>query len=316
VVPAVGDEPYAEGWVSPLNAAIYPAEADRRHQQAATGCPPFQSRDSVLRRPGGDPASRSTVCPGAHSIGSPEGHSLVWWSPEPQVLTLGVQAPFGLRRDDLLVRDVAPDILRQRLDAHAEWQSSRSAIVAAAGQPSIHVETATSAAAERDATGAAGVLVTKAHTDGQSRPGGARFGSLVHALLADVPLGREDGEALERLADAHGRILGATRDEITAATSAVIGALAHPVLQAARSADREGQCYRETAVTLRLDSGAMVEGVVDLAYRDAEGFVVVDFKTDRELDGALEEYERQISLYATAIGRSTGLPTRAVLMRV
>ena len=67
VVPAVGDEPYTEGWVSPLNAAIYPAETERRVQQPANGCPAFQSKDSVLQRPNGDPASRSTVCPGAAS---------------------------------------------------------------------------------------------------------------------------------------------------------------------------------------------------------------------------------------------------------
>ena len=44
--------------------------------------------------------------------------------------------------------------------------------------------------------------------------------------------------------------------------------------------------------------------------------VVVDFKTDRELDGALERYQKQVSLYATAIGQAVGLPTQAFLMRV
>ena len=38
--------------------------------------------------------------------------------------------------------------------------------------------------------------------------------------------------------------------------------------------------------------------------------VVVDFKTDRELDGALERYEKQVSIYATAIGRTVGLRHR------
>jgi ATP-dependent exoDNAse (exonuclease V) beta subunit len=43
---------------------------------------------------------------------------------------------------------------------------------------------------------------------------------------------------------------------------------------------------------------------------------VVDFKTDRELDGTLERYRRQVSIYATAVGRTAGLPTQAFLMRV
>ena len=60
----------------------------------------------------------------------------------------------------------------------------------------------------------------------------------------------------------------------------------------------------------------LVEGYVDLAFRDGGSMVVVDFKTDRELDGALERYQKQVSLYATAIGQTAGLPTQAFLMRV
>jgi ATP-dependent exoDNAse (exonuclease V) beta subunit len=148
VVPAVGDEPYAEGWVSPLNAAIYPPEADRRTQKAAAGCPVFHSQDSVLTRPDGDPASRSTVCPGEHAMGAGKaGYPVVWWSPEPQVLSLGAQAPFGLRRDDLIVKDVAPGILRERLDTYAAWRAARDADVAAARRASLDVVTASQIAA-------------------------------------------------------------------------------------------------------------------------------------------------------------------------
>jgi ATP-dependent exoDNAse (exonuclease V) beta subunit len=143
-----------------------------------------------------------------------------------------------------------------------------------------------------------------------------RFGSLVHALIADVPLGGDGDAVLDRLSHAHGRILGATPEEIVAARDAVATLLSHPLLAAAAHAEREGQCYRETPVTYRLESGVLVEGFVDLAYRDGDSLMVVDFKTDRELDGALERYQRQVSLYATAVGRTAGLPTRAFLMRV
>jgi hypothetical protein len=43
---------------------------------------------------------------------------------------------------------------------------------------------------------------------------------------------------------------------------------------------------------------------------------VVDFKTDRELEGALDRYQRQVSIYAAAIAAATGRSARAVLMRV
>jgi ATP-dependent exoDNAse (exonuclease V) beta subunit len=316
IVPAIGDEPYTEGWVSPLNAAIYPAEGDRRVQTAADGCPAFQSQDTVLTRPDNDPASRSTVCPGAHTIGTgPGACAVVWWSPEPRLLPLGAQAPFGLRRDDLIVRDVADEVLRGRRDAYDAWRSAREKDLVAASRASLDVVTTTDLAASDIAGGPAEVAVVSAGDHG--RPiGGARFGSLVHALLADVPLGPAGHTSIDRLAEAHGRILGAAPEEIAGARAAVAAALEHPILEAAARAAEAGQCFRETPVTLRVESGRLMEGFVDLAYRDGDGFVVVDFKTDRELDGALNRYERQVALYATAIGRATGFPTRGVLMRL
>jgi ATP-dependent exoDNAse (exonuclease V) beta subunit len=92
--------------------------------------------------------------------------------------------------------------------------------------------------------------------------------------------------------------------------------LAHPLLQAAGHAAREGLCYREMPITYRLPSGLLVEGYVDLAFRQGASMVVVDFKTDRELDGALEQYRKQVSLYGSAIGQTAALPTKSVLMRV
>src|SRR5207244_13418009 len=68
VVPVVGDRPYEDGWTSPLSAAIYPDEPVRRDACVARGCPAFKSRDSVLERPGGDPATKLTVCPGEHTF--------------------------------------------------------------------------------------------------------------------------------------------------------------------------------------------------------------------------------------------------------
>ena len=49
---------------------------------------------------------------------------------------------------------------------------------------------------------------------------------------------------------------------------------------------------------------------------DGDRFVVVDFKTDRELEGNLERYQRQVRIYAAAIRAATGRPVRAALMRV
>ena len=317
VVPAVGDEPYAEGWIAPFNAAIYPLEDVRRVQNVAAGCPVFKSKDSVLMRPDGDPASLFTVCPGEHRHGPPEsGFSVVWWAPDE--LGLGAQASFGLRRDDLIVKDVNPMVLRQRLDAYEAWRTGREAAVTAAAKPSVEVVTATEfAMTQADAALSPSIRVDiESAAEGAVRPGGVRFGTLVHAILAAIPLAPGSGDAAQQLAEAHGRVLGASEEEMAAAANVVQRAMAHPVLVAAARAAGEHRCYRETPVTLRLEGGSIVEGNVDLAYVDQDGLVVVDFKTDRELEGAVDTYRRQVQVYAEAIGAALQRPARAVLMRV
>ncbi len=325
VIPGVGDGPYTEGWVSPLNAVIYPPEQARRIQAVAEGCPAFKSKDSVLNRPDGDPATSRTVCPGKHLFDATgEGHTVVWWSPEPDVLALDAQAPLGLRRDDLIVKDVSAVVLRERLDAYTSWRQSRDAAITEAGIPSIRVMTATEASIAGDASPLEDVEVaidTAARTE--DRPGGGRFGTLVHELLADIPLASgPDGKAstgpavVSRLAAAHGRILGADASEVEAAQAVVSRVLAHPLVRAAARAVEEGRCHRETPVTYRCEDGSLVEGTVDLAYEDANGFVVIDFKTDRPDDVLMRQYRRQVAWYAAAIARATGRSARAVLMMV
>ena len=148
------------------------------------------------------------------------------------------------------------------------------------------------------------------------RPHGKRFGTLVHAVLAAVELdadraGVADASAL------HGRLLGATAGEVEAAVDTAVRALAHPLLRRAADAARAGRCRRECPVGVQVEGGVLVEGVIDAAFlEDGEGWTVVDFKTDVEIAGRLEEYRRQVGVYAEAVGRATGVRARGVLLRV
>ena len=70
---------------------------------------------------------------------------------------------------------------------------------------------------------------------------------------------------------------------------------------------------------MRTADGVLVEGVVDVAFREDGAWTVVDYKTDRDLeaaDGAIDVYRRQVALYAEMITRATGAPASAVLMQV
>lgn len=147
-----------------------------------------------------------------------------------------------------------------------------------------------------------------------NRPSGPRFGSLVHALLAAAPLDRPAG--VPQMAALHGRILGATEPEVEAASAAASSALGHPLLERARAAMARGECRREAPVAGRDEDGTLIEGVVDLAFREAAGWTVVDFKTDQELDAELDRYRQQVALYAELIARATGEPATPLLLRI
>ena len=93
--------------------------------------------------------------------------------------------------------------------------------------------------------------------------------------------------------------------------------LAHELLARARAADARGACRRETSITWTAPDGTMIEGIVDLAFEERDGWLIVDYKTDRDIASAGEEqYRRQVALYAEAIASATGASARGVLVRV
>ena len=320
VIPAIGDEE-REGWIQPLNTAIYPAKEARRQQVQAPGCVEFQSKDSVWVRPGGSAASASTVSPGLHVCRAPgpsqmAEFSVVWW--DPRALKLGVEAPLGLRRPELIVKDVEPAIVESSLAAYNSWRERRQQAIAAGSRTSVALHTVTQAAKSGQETAPdlklAPVEVIELPR-AANRPSGRRFGTLVHAVLASVPL---DGDVniIQRLATIHGRILGASRDEVDAACDSVRVALADRIFEAARQAAQQGRCRREVPIVWRDSEGLLIEGVIDLAFEQAGTWTVIDFKTDEEFRGDEPAYRRQVGMYAAAINAANGAPVAALLMRV
>jgi ATP-dependent exoDNAse (exonuclease V) beta subunit len=56
--------------------------------------------------------------------------------------------------------------------------------------------------------------------------------------------------------------------------------------------------------------------VVDLAFREADTWTVVDWKTDAELGSRRATYAAQVQLYADAIAHATGERAEAMLLVV
>jgi len=306
VVPILADD-RIEGWIAPLTPALMPPVERARMplSRRPPGCPELRG-ECVVDAPPRARHAPNPVRPGLHR---PElgAHEVVWWAPS--TLRLQVDEDVGLRQQKLLAVDERCERSESGSRAHAAWQRERERVRAAAAEPLVRVATATEHAAV--ATDDAEVPVEDAMLPGD-RPHGIRFGTLVHGVLAEVDLDA-DRVAVATIAALQGRLLGATADEVDAAVDAVVHALAHPLLRRAAAAP---SCRREAPVLLRLDDGTLVEGVADAAFADADGWTVIDFKTDRELGTRLADYRRQVALYADAVARATGKPARAVLLRV
>ncbi|MGE3276555.1 MAG: UvrD-helicase domain-containing protein [Vicinamibacterales bacterium] len=324
VVPAVGDGAHEKGWVHPLSPAIYPDIDRRKDPEQAAGVPEFGGRDTVLERPDGETISAGTVRPGAFTMQDPvtaADYQVVWW--DPLALDGRGDERRGLRREDLITKDAQPELVAADRARHDEWRAWREGALRAGAAPSVVVRTVTEWAADVAAgvvtapTEAAGsVMLEDASPRGPApRSSGRRFGTLVHAVLAAVPLDA-DVAAVREVAEVQARLLAADDAERAGAADAVLAALRHPVVAAARAADAAGRpVRREAAVSLVMD-GSVVDGQVDLAYDDGAGWVVVDFKTDADLAEAEGTYRQQVALYAEAIATATGRPARGVLLRL
>jgi ATP-dependent exoDNAse (exonuclease V) beta subunit len=318
VVPAVGDEPWDGGWFDPLNRALYPPMERRRTAARAPGCPAFRSKDTVLERPDQSPASAATVCPGQHVFDN-DGYAVVWWDPgSGGGLDLDKTPVFGVRRDDLIVKDVPTHVVGDGRSAYDQWRLARIEARDAGGRPSLRVTTVREWAAGPREGLAQDVSIVELEW-GAARPttaGGPAFGLLVHEVLAHVPLdaGRR---RIESVAASQVRLLGLSPDDGGIAAAIVERVLRHDLLVRARAADALGHCRREAPVTVGGPAGELIEGVVDLAFREGDEWVIVDFKTDRELSAdGIDRYRRQVSLYAAAVGQAMHSRTSAYLLRI
>jgi ATP-dependent exoDNAse (exonuclease V) beta subunit len=322
VVPVLGDDPFDggwpgadEGWVAPVQRAVYPS-ATRR--QSPTD-PPNGLRfgpDSVLNRPAGESAGPRTVWPGLHVIGdaADQRYDVLWW--DPHTLNLNATPIFGVRRQELISRTDSETVAAGRR-AYDDWRHDRDHVLERAQQPTISPQTVAERARHK------GVDIDEAAADvtfvdaGLSipKPGGRRFGTLIHAVLAMVPL----DATLEQIKDIthiQARILAASPDEVATARRMVEALLGHPLLLGAQAAWKLGKCRRETPIAWVAPDGLLVEGVLDLAFEDKDNWTVLDFKTDKELGAVEDQYRRQVGWYTMALERATGKKSKGILIRL
>lgn len=302
VVPSVGDKRWDDTWTEVLYPSMYPQPGTEHSPKPAPGCPEL-GRDVLVGREG--PIPSHVPLPGLHKAETGKNR-VVWFGPKP--LTLEVEPSGGLQASDALIEE-AGGASEAGQQAWEDWQLTHARAVEAGGRPSEVVRVARELT-EAPPPGTIGFEDSGVARAG--RPKGRRFGELVHAVLAVVPL--DAGRTLVTSAvAAQGRALRSSEAEQHAAVEAVLAALAHPLLQQARAA---AQVRRERGIVDVLGPRDFVEGSIDLAFRDAAGWTVVEFKTDEDLEAHRAAYEAQAAAYVRAVSAATGLPTRGVLFRV
>ena len=155
-----------------------------------------------------------------------------------------------------------------------------------------------------------------------SGPGGYEWGSAVHAVLEAAARGatherlRALGRSLLLELDRPTRAGEPTELESLLATVKTVQASA--LWRRATSAPRR---IAEVPFALELAEGRYLEGVVDLAFHEPDGWVLADYKTDRgdDPDFATRRiaYRKQLRHYGAAWSRLTGQPvTERVILWV
>jgi ATP-dependent exoDNAse (exonuclease V) beta subunit len=313
VVPACGDKELG-GWLEVLNPALYPADDAKARYETVPGAPHFGDESVVDRGPRAMAPTEGCIRPGLHKprVGT---HGVAWW--DPNVLKLDVEENVGLRQQRILEADESGAEVARGEQAYAEWKDGRSAAIGNASRPTIKVQTVTAfAAGAEPKPDLARIQLKKVSRTEAERPSGRRFGALVHAVLAAVDLDAS-ADDIRAVVQANARLMDATPEETYAAVTAVRDALKHPLIQKAASAQT---LRRETPVQHYREDGTLIEGVVDLAFQESTpeftGWTVVDFKTDREIEKAENQYRAQVAAYVDAVRIATASRARGFLLVV
>jgi ATP-dependent exoDNAse (exonuclease V) beta subunit len=186
-----------------------------------------------------------------------------------------------------------------------EWVARRDAALAGGTRPRVRSATAIAReAAERIPDPA----LAKDARDLELPPWnkgryGTAVGRAVHAVLQTVDLVTGDGIDATAAAQAAAEgVIGREHD---------IAALARSALTSATVRDAVTHDFRREMYVATRVEGLTLEGYVDLVYRDDDGLVVVDYKTDAwrddtDLDAKVTRYRLQGASYALALEGATG----------
>jgi ATP-dependent helicase/nuclease subunit A len=171
------------------------------------------------------------------------------------------------------------------------WQESRSQLLARAAKPSARVSPSKLAAEAEPAD----------HEPvGAERERAMDFGSAVHDALEIVDLAAPVAQQRGQIEQFVARTGLSDRDK-RRAIELVSNALGSELVERTRRAD---QLYRELPFT-HVVGGGLMEGKIDLLFRENGRWVLVDYKTDARIE--VTRYARQLQAYEVALRQVAGI---------
>lgn len=163
--------------------------------------------------------------------------------------------------------------------------------------------------------------------------GGASRGNAYHKVMERLPYTErlEDLSAIRRILDSlvEKNLLSAMERALV--SEKTIAAFTRSALaRRMQDACRAHRLHREQPFVIGVPAGTiypeqdsgetiLVQGIIDAWFEDADGLVLVDYKTDRIPSGRdgsylVERYEKQLAYYADALSSITGKPVKEKLL--
>ena len=208
---------------------------------------------------------------------------------------------------------LAPE-LPSPLPPFEEWQSEWRSALNLASRPNTIAATALTDEGTHDSDEGPDPGLQKRPRDLDLPPWlkgryGTAVGRAVHGVLQTVDLASRELLAEAVAAQCEAEAVPDRADQVLRLATA---ALESPSVRAACASRYWREVYACTPI-----EGRLLEGYIDLLYRDSDGLVVVDYKTagtsdPAELDRRLEGYRNQGASYALVMGASTGEPVARV----
>ena len=206
----------------------------------------------------------------------------------PELPDLGPQQPPGVETETVTQADVAAALAQIR----ARWQTVLAPTYSARAAKQISFPCAP--------------LATRDEASGM------RWGGVIHALLqAAMSAPKTDWDALATA------LLQAADLDVTLVEEAVetVRHVMESTLWQRASSSRQ-RSTELPFVVLDAGDGALVRGVIDLAFEESDGWVIVDYKTDRatgqQLEKLAETYRPQVAVYRTAWAQILQQPVKEV----